>query len=321
MNQINACCDECGTEGGASLKTCKPCMQVKYCNAKGQHKHWPKHKIPSVGVAELRDAALFKDPPPKEDCPICFLPMPARLISCASLPNATRSSVPIYDYAKANEELATMSTEIYYTCCGKHVCRGCIHSFFKSGNDEKCPFCNAERKRNATDEDKVAEIRKRVDANDAASIFLIFLLASHYYHGVKGLHQDQAKAIELWNRAAELGNTKAHNNLAVVYKQMGDLKKAKFHNEAAAMAGNEVARYNLGLMEANSGNIERAINHYKIAASAGYCRAMDELITCFKQRDVGRKSIGSTLNAYNKSCVEMRSKARDAFIRGYIRNN
>jgi len=50
------------------------------------------------------------------------------------------------------------------------------------------------------------------------------------------------------------------------------------------MAGNEAARYNLGVMEANSGNIEleRAINHYKIAASAGYCHAMDELITCFK---------------------------------------
>ena len=42
--------------------------------------------------------ALFKDPPPKEDCPIFFLPMPARLLSCVSLPNATRSSVSIYDF-------------------------------------------------------------------------------------------------------------------------------------------------------------------------------------------------------------------------------
>ena len=30
------CCAECGKEGGVSLKTCKACMLVKYCNAKCQ---------------------------------------------------------------------------------------------------------------------------------------------------------------------------------------------------------------------------------------------------------------------------------------------
>jgi hypothetical protein len=35
MNQINACCAECGEEGGIALRTCKSCMLVKfkYCNA------------------------------------------------------------------------------------------------------------------------------------------------------------------------------------------------------------------------------------------------------------------------------------------------
>jgi hypothetical protein len=36
----------------------------------------------------------------------------------------------------------------------------------------------------------------------------------------------------------------------------GDLTKAKFNDEAAAMAGHEEARYNLGNLEAESGNIE-----------------------------------------------------------------
>ena len=54
-------------------------------------------------VLPLRDNALFKDPPAKEDCPICFLPMPGYLICCISLPPATISSVPIYTVA--NEEL------------------------------------------------------------------------------------------------------------------------------------------------------------------------------------------------------------------------
>ena len=73
-------------------------------------------------------------------------------------------------------------------------------------------------------------------------------------------------------RAADLGNhSKAHHNMADVYYNGGDLKKAKswfqsgaflprgdiydmggdpkkakFHYEATAMAGDENARYNLG---------------------------------------------------------------------------
>jgi hypothetical protein len=89
-------------------------MAVKYCNAVCQKKHWAMHKKQcKLRAAELRDEALFKDPPPKEDCPICFLPMPVKIISCVSLPPATVSSVPIHDYAEANEELAKMNLEEY----------------------------------------------------------------------------------------------------------------------------------------------------------------------------------------------------------------
>ena len=34
----------CGEDGGVSLKVCKPCMHVRYCDAKCQRNHWPKHK-------------------------------------------------------------------------------------------------------------------------------------------------------------------------------------------------------------------------------------------------------------------------------------
>jgi hypothetical protein len=138
-NQINVCCAECGVEGGVSLKMCKSCMQVKYCDATCQKNHWPTHKAAcKLRAAELRDEALFKDPPPKEDCPICFLPMPDKLISCVTLPPATISFVPTH------EELANMATEVYYPCCGKNICRGCVHSFRESGN-MKCLFCNSDR--------------------------------------------------------------------------------------------------------------------------------------------------------------------------------
>jgi TPR repeat protein len=290
-------------------------MLVKYCNAVCQHNHWAKHKKEcKLRAAELRDEALFKDPPPKEDCPICFLPMPMNIISCISLPPATILSVPIYDYAIANEGLATEPMVKYYPCCGKTICKGCVHSFAQSSNDDKCPFCNSDRA-NKTDEEQVAELMKRVEANDAASLFL---LANQYHHGKIGFQQDHAKAMELYARAAELGCSKAHNNLAGVYRQEGNLKKAKFHFEAAAMAGNELARHNVGCMEARSGNMERAVKHWTIAASAGDYDAMHQLITSFKKGHVSRETMDSTLVAYNNSCAEVRSEARDTYLRAFL---
>ena len=46
---------------------------------------------------------------------------------------------------------------------------------------------------------------------------------------------------------------------------------------------------------------------------------MDQLRILFEYRAVSRESIDSTLKAYNDSCAEVRSEARDAFIGGMIK--
>ena len=118
------------------------------------------------------------------------------------------------------------------------------------------------------------------------------------------MQQNHAKTMELLARAADLGDCKAHYSLAGFYYEGGDMKKA---------AGDEEARYNLGCMEHHSGNNERAIKHVMIAAAAGCYRAMNRLNTLFEDGAVRRESIDSTLKAYNISCAEMRSEARDAY--------
>jgi TPR repeat protein len=175
----------------------------------------------------------------------------------------------------------------------------------------KCPYCKAEMM-GKTDEEVVEELMKRVEANDAGSINL---LGTYYDTGIFGLQQNKERAKELWTQAAKLGSSKAHFNLGNTYHAGGDLKKAKCHYETAAMAGHEGARYNLGTMEAQSGNMERAVKHWMIAASAGHYTAMYNSRIAYEDGLVSRDSIDSTLTAYNASCVEMRSKARDAAIR------
>jgi hypothetical protein len=303
---------DCGVAGGGvSLKACKACMLAKYCSPTCQRNHWPKHKKEcKQRAAELRDEALFKEPPAMEDCPICFLPMPEKMISCMSLPPATIKSVPIYNFAEANEELEYKATEMNYSCCGKSICKGCIYSFSKSGNYEKCPFCNADQM-GKTDEEEVEELKMRVEANDAVSMSV---LGNYHFHGQLGLLQDRNKAMELWTQAAALGSSQAHFALGCSYGEEGNLKKAKVHYEAAAMAGHEVARYNLGIMEEKSGNNERGVKHSMIAASGGYYKAMHNLLVDFEQGSLSRETIESTLTAYNNSCAKMRSEARDAYI-------
>ena len=311
-------CAECGVAGGVSLKTCKSCKLVRYCNANCQKNHWSKHKKKCKERAtELRDEALFKDPPAKEDCPICFLPMPIKLICCMSLPPATISSVPIYKFAVANEEVAKLGTKQSHPCCGKSVCGGCVYSFRQSGNEHRCPFCNSHRG-DKTDEENIEELMKRVASNDAGSMNVI---GSLYLYGVRGLPQDRAKAIELWKQAVELGYSDAHYNLGVHYNEGGDRKKAKFHNEAAAMAGHEVARNWLGCFEFQLGNMGQAIKHWTIAASAGHYSAMFCLNVEFIKGVISRESINSTLTSYNNSCAEMISESRDATIRAYTNHN
>jgi TPR repeat protein len=238
--------------------------------------------------------------------------MSEKLIYCVSLPPATISSVPIHTFAHANERLALEDIERYYSCCGKSICEGCVHSFNESENyDNICPFCNSDLG-SKTDEDKIEEHMKRIEANDSGAMYL---MAGYYYHGLRGVQQDQDRAMQLYARAADLGLSKAHLNMGNKHFEGGDIKKAKFHFEAAAMAGHHEARYNLGLMDVECHKIDRAVKHWTIAASAGEYKAMDALRKYFVAGFVGRDSIDATLAAYNNSCVEMRSKARDASIR------
>ena len=97
-SSIPSKCAACG-KGGDNLKVCTSCEQVSYCNAKCRKAHRSKHKKECKQYAAekrnknaalraevdaiseklcsivVSDEELFKDPPPKEDCDICMLPI------------------------------------------------------------------------------------------------------------------------------------------------------------------------------------------------------------------------------------------------------
>ena len=280
-------CAACGDsdDGDGSLKACTGCNLVKYCNRACQVAHRPAHKKAcKERVDELFDEKLFKQPPPNEDCPICYLRLPSE---------------------------GVQST--YMSCCGKMLCGGCVYAHVAAAADtefHKCIFCRTEGP--YSDEENIERVKTRAEANDALAMVN---LGGFYQLGMKGLRQDHAKALELYHKSAKLGHHPAQYNLYACYREGGivekDTRKATYHGQLAAMAGNVHARYNLGCAEGKAGNVDRARKHWMISANAGYDLAMKQIQEGYQSGFVTKDDYESTTRAYGNSIDEMKSDDRD----------
>jgi len=281
-------CANCGKGDEGSLKACMACKMVKYCNRECQIAHRPQHKKEcKKRAAELHDEKLFKQPPLQfDDCPICFLRM------------------PVIDTGRR-----------YYTCCGKTICSGCVHApvYDDKGNEvteKSCPFCRTPNP--TTNKEAVNRTTKRVDCGDAMAIYDMGCM----YKDGCGCPQNDAKALELWHRAAELGGAAAYFNIGCAYDAGDgaeiDKKKAKHYYELAAMQGSVKARYNLGFYEAKAGNNDRALKHWMIAAGDGDKMSLKEIKKLYLYGNAAAKEdYSSALESYQVYLDEIKSDQRD----------
>ena len=107
---------------------------------------------------EISDEDLFKQPPPREDCPICFLLLPT-----------------------------IRSGRRYQSCCGKTICSGCVYApvYDNQGNkvdvvkQNECAFCRVVAPRSIKEAMKMLE--ERVEVGDAEAIHN---LGNHYSEGI-----------------------------------------------------------------------------------------------------------------------------------------
>lgn len=292
-------CAACG-QGGDSLKTCNGCKAVKYCNAACQRAHRKQHKndckqraaefergLYEIGkcAAELFDEILFKQPPRRDDCPICFLPLLAE------------------------------GDNIYFVCCGKLVCCGCIFEMLgnnkseKENNEALCPFCREQAA--SSDKESIERNKKRMEACDAEAFYQYGI--SHFF-GESGLPQDTGKALEVWLHAAELGSVMAHYKLGTMYNDGISVEtnhtKALYHYQQAALGGNELGRHNLGCIEANEGNVDRAMKHWMIAAGTGSKESLESIRKEYVNGNVTKSQFEKALRGYQKCIDEGKSDQR-----------
>ena len=285
-NDDDQICANCGKEGN-NLNKCNKCDLVAYCNAVCKKKHRSKHKKKCVRraaelAAELHDEALFKQPPPSEDCPICMLPLP-----------------PLHTGYK------------YKVCCGKEICSGCVHAVaIRDGGVSLCPFCRTPKP--TSDEETIKQCKKRMEVNDATAIHNMGFC---YSDGVYGMPQNHAKALALWHQAGELGHSSSYYNIGNAY-YFGrgverDEKKAEHYFELAAMGGHVNARHNLGALEFIAGNRSRAVKHHMIAAGSGYNDSLEKIKQMFMNGDAMKEDYAKVLRAYQAYLGEIKSPQRD----------
>jgi len=264
-----------------------------------------KHTSTYEQKVDTFDSVLFQDPPQKEECSICMLPMPYLSGLCGV-------------------------RKVYMPCCGKFICYGCSmaeDNEIENGNLKPfCSFCRVpmpfsfdKSNRNHANKEQLKRLKKRMELNDAEAFYV---LGCAYRDGDVGLSQDMNKAFELLNQSAELGSISAHYSLALSYligegdscHYLGlseDFEKSMHHTLLAAIGGHEVARLILGNTEKQlNNNVDRAVKHWTISARSGYDESLKRIGEEYKAGHVTKDEYANTLRAYQVSVDEMKSIER-----------
>ena len=242
---------------------------------------------------------LFVPPPPTEDCPVCFIPLP-------------RSSI---------------AHITYMVCCGKEMCSACFHEscrVLKAKNAKRaekklalfeflCPFCRAPKAK--SDEDRIRRYEKRAEKGDS---YAISLLAVFCRIGCYGLAKDLRRSCALFHRAADLGQTDAMCELGRMYA-LGvdgvslDETKGREFLERAAKKGHTKALVNLAALEKGKGRAELELTYLRTAAAAGDGYAVKILWKRFREGAICKDDLEESLRAYQKANEDIRSEERERY--------
>ena len=246
----------------------------------------------------------------KEECPICFVPLPLQ-------DNQTT----------------------YWPCCGNTVCCACATETDRAlaitnrmrekkrdlpPMEVSCAFCREPVPK--FNWELLKRYEERVEKGDRMAMVE---LSEKYKMGKNGsttyrssdcgLASDEAKAFKLLQRAADFGYPKALNRLGCSFLQ-GDLgvlideEKARVYLEEAAEKGDVDARCHLGNLAEDCQQHDLVLKHFKVAATAGDEDATKKLWKYFLLGKLSKTELEETLRTYKVAVDEMNSEERERYV-------
>lgn len=201
---------------------------------------------------ELQDVDVFSPLSEKEDCPLCFLPEPI-----------------------------SGDTGMYFACCGKSICGGCVvrhRAAFRDFGRSPCPFCRTVC--GYGEEVQLQRMEKRVADNDADSTY--HLAAAHSDGNFCCLSVDHVQGRKLFLQAGRLGNAQGIVRLGCLVED-GD-GGPKNHEMAvrlyvlAAKLGCAPAHSHLGNISIKKEMYDEGVRHLSHAARGGHLPSLNVLI-------------------------------------------
>ena len=117
------------------------------------------------------DEELFADPPPREECAICCLPLQI-----------------------------DVSKTMYQACCGKVICHGCIHHVDFSTDECPCPYCRTPACIQTNQKELIERLNKRADGGDCEAFRTLGNAHSEGYYTLdKSRHGLDESALCAWH--------------------------------------------------------------------------------------------------------------------------
>ena len=265
---------------------------VNLSDAEGQDKE-------PTSLPGKEDPELWKPHPPREECPVCLVPLP--------LENSLAS---------------------YWSCCGMVVCKACKEENRRAlvitnrkraekklqPIERSCAFCRSPLHK--TDSECINQYHERINKDDLMAMFVI---SKYYRSGELGVVKDNAESFKWIQRAADLGFPEAIFALGYCFLNgvigvIQDEEKGILFMEEAAKKGDVTARYRLGCLETKLHHHDLAIRHFKLAAAAGDEAAMKELWKYFSSHKLTKPELEETLRAHKLACDEMNSEHRERYV-------
>ncbi|EJK53184.1 hypothetical protein THAOC_27435 [Thalassiosira oceanica] len=212
-----------------------------------------------------------------------------------------------------------MRESMLQPCCMKRVCNGCILSAKKCGIIKNgCPLCRAPI---AKEREGLAMVIKWAAVLDPVAVCF---LGSLHTCGGYGLEKDPKHAIELCQKATDLGAKDAHFILGDAYRKKWETcstevgsdcdtcrDKSFQHYEKAATEGHIFARFKLGVLEYKEGHRDLALQHFLISAKMGHKQSMNNVKRLLTEGISTEADCAEAQQDYEAAVEEMSSTSRE----------
>ena len=149
----------------------------------------------------------------------------------------------------------------------------------------------------------------------------VLTLLADIYLQVTSVDRDSTRALELYKRAADLGNIHAHRQLGLMYSTgkfiPPDYDLSHAHFLKAAMQGDPVAHYHLGVRAYANHRFQKAMHHLQSAADKGIVDAQYHLGCIYLNSPDNPDAKKKAVHWFRKAAGNGHKKAQEHIIPSY----